>query len=243
MWKVRFLAVAEGFGLTVASVVLPLLGILSSQVAIRAAGIAVPDAGQILLNKRLQLGFLLVALGYIHARGNPSQYVRIRRPTLHDLAWLVAILVTLIAAGVVLDPLLTALGVASAGSGGGGGMDVTTRPALWPVAFVVWYLIAAPAEELLFRGVIQGRLRETFAAPAGIALAAGFFALMHVPWPLLSGGGAAAVPALVAETFVGGLAFGVAYERTDNLLVPAVAHASLWFGPSHVIAYAVNTLL
>ncbi|WP_162993854.1 CPBP family intramembrane glutamic endopeptidase [Halalkalicoccus subterraneus] len=94
------------------------------------------------------------------------------------------------------------------------------------VVLIGWFGVAAPAEELLFRGIIQGRLRETFSPFSGILLAAVCFALMHVPVAALSAGMTPA--SSFVETLVSGAIFGLAYECTGNLLVPSIAHAGLW---------------
>lgn len=130
-------------------------------------------------------------------------------------------------AGFVLEPLLASIGLVQPSASTGMAIDdFGTRPLLWAVVFVGWFVVAAPAEELLFRGIIQGRLRQTFDAVPGILLAAVCFGLMHVPVAVLSAGMEPA--STFVETLVSGAIFGVAYERTGNLLVPSVAHAALW---------------
>ena len=84
-------------------------------------------------------------------------------------------------------------------------------------------LVAPPAEEYLFRGVIQGRLRDAFGSTGAIAGASLLFGVIHVPNYLGSEPLAMAAGALVL-TLVGAV-FGYVYERTDNLLVPIVTHA------------------
>jgi hypothetical protein len=90
---------------------------------------------------------------------------------------------------------------------------------LIPAAFV----LIGPAEELLFRGIIQRRLREGFGPAAGVALAAALFALVHVTAVT---GGLAARLTTVAVLFLPSLVFGSIYEYTGNLAVPAVVHGA-----------------
>lgn len=106
--------------------------------------------------------------------------------------------------------------------------DVFGQPWLLGVAFVWWFLIAAPAEELLFRGIIQNRLRVAFTVGPAITLAALVFVLPHTLFVLIDGGGHVTVLMQAMQTFAGGLVFAIAYERTDNLLVPSVGHAIMW---------------
>ena len=70
-------------------------------------------------------------------------------------------------------------------------------------------LIIGPGEELLFRGVVQGRLREVLGPVAGVLLASAVFAGLH--WFALTGG--SATGNLVALGILVGpaLVFGTAY--------------------------------
>ena len=85
---------------------------------------------------------------------------------------------------------------------------------------VLSILIVGPTEELLFRGVIQTRIRETFGVPVGIPLATALFALIHVFGFSTLAGGVLGVSVL----FLSGLVLALAYEYTDNLVVVAVMH-------------------
>lgn len=96
-------------------------------------------------------------------------------------------------------------------------------PRVFLVLVVLAFTLIGPGEELLFRGIIQSRLRETFSAPVAVGLATAIFAGIH--WSSLAGpvsGRALTVTML----FVPGLVFGITYEMTDNLVVPAVIHGA-----------------
>jgi membrane protease YdiL (CAAX protease family) len=84
-------------------------------------------------------------------------------------------------------------------------------------------LIIGPGEELLFRGVVQGRLREALPASAAVGLAAALFAGVH--FLALTGSPGARLVAIVV-LFGPSLVFGAAYELTDNLVVPALIHGA-----------------
>lgn len=81
-------------------------------------------------------------------------------------------------------------------------------------------LVVGPAEELLFRGVVQGRLRETWGVWPAILAATVLFGLSHAS---VSGGVAGIAAYIVTATLLGVL-LGYLYERTDNIVVPAVIH-------------------
>lgn len=223
----QIVAVLEGGGLTLGSVVAGILAVLMVSIGLNSTGIPSTDAVQLLRSRAIQVGFFVVALGYLAFRGYPRHLVQYRIPSLHDMAWIVAIPLLTATGGYLLDPILALVGIVSPATTETMAVEgFTTRPLLWGVVVIGWFGFAAPAEELLFRGVIQGRLRETFAPLPGILLAAIFFGLMHVPVAALSTGMEPA--SSFVETAVSGAIFGVAYERTDNLLVPSVAHAGLW---------------
>jgi hypothetical protein len=90
---------------------------------------------------------------------------------------------------------------------------------LIPASFV----LIGPGEELLFRGIVQGRLRESFSAPVAVALASVIFAAVH--YVALSGSPQARL--VTVAILVGpALVFGAAYELTDNLVVPSLIHGA-----------------
>ncbi len=83
-------------------------------------------------------------------------------------------------------------------------------------------LLIGPGEELLFRGVVQGRLREVFHPVVAILLASTVFAALH--WFALTGGSATGNLVSVAILVVPSLVFGASYEYTGNIVVPALIH-------------------
>lgn len=228
--RVQAVAVAGALGLTVGGLAFGVLAALClGFLAFELAAPHRPDGLVVVQVRYLQFGFLLFALGYVAVRGTPRRYVKLRRPTRRDAGWIVAIPLALALLGTGFDPVLASVGLLPGGAGADGfPVDVLARPWLWPVVFVAWFLLAAPGEELLFRGVIQGRLGETFDAARAVGLAAVLFALAHVLLGFVTGRADGAIAANAVETFASGLVFGAAYERTDNLVVPAVAHAGLW---------------
>jgi membrane protease YdiL (CAAX protease family) len=98
-----------------------------------------------------------------------------------------------------------------------------------PLVFALYALVilaaVAPAEELLYRGAIQGGLRSAFGAGWAIVGAAGLFGLMHLGQYLVLGTPVttAVVVSLVVIAF-NGVIIGLLYERTGTLLVPIAAH-------------------
>lgn len=87
---------------------------------------------------------------------------------------------------------------------------------------VVSLLVVGPVEELLFRGVVQGRLRESWGVWPAIFVATALFGLSHVS----VSGGLAGIAAYVLTATVLGVLLGYLYERTNTILVPAVIHGA-----------------
>jgi len=94
-------------------------------------------------------------------------------------------------------------------------------PTLMLVVGVLSVVLFAPAEELLFRGAIQGRLREVFGSRWAVVGASTLFGV----WHLLNFAGSVLGTVLAAAVLgVVSLLWGYAYERTDNLAVPILTH-------------------
>lgn len=86
------------------------------------------------------------------------------------------------------------------------------------------FLVIGPGEELLFRGVVQGRFREVLGPVAGIGLASAIFAGIHIF--ALTGGTLSGNLLALGVLFLPSLVFGIAYEVTDNLVVPSLIHGA-----------------
>ncbi|WP_129112861.1 CPBP family intramembrane glutamic endopeptidase [Halegenticoccus tardaugens] len=86
------------------------------------------------------------------------------------------------------------------------------------------FLLIGPGEEMLFRGVVQGRIREAFGPVAGIAIASAIFAGIHIF--ALTGGTPTGNLLSLGVLFFPSVVFGTAYELTDNLVVPSLIHGA-----------------
>lgn len=85
----------------------------------------------------------------------------------------------------------------------------------------VMLLLVGPVEELLFRGVVQGVLREAVDVNLAIVFASLLFGFAHVA---ATGGFHISSLPYVLVTFVLGLVLGYVYERTESLVIPSIAH-------------------
>ena len=86
----------------------------------------------------------------------------------------------------------------------------------------VMIFVVGPSEELLFRGVVQGRLREVFGPVPAILIASAAFAGMH--GIALVGGSLAGNLLVLTLLLSPALVLGAAYEYTNNIVVPAIIH-------------------
>lgn len=111
--------------------------------------------------------------------------------------------------------------------------SVRSPAAILALGLVSVFLIG-PAEELLYRGAVQGRLRRTFGAAGSIGAASVLFAVVHVT--TMHGSPAGTVATLTA-LFLLSVVYGLAYERTGNLAVPMLVHG-LYDAIIFAIAYA-----
>jgi membrane protease YdiL (CAAX protease family) len=168
--------------------------------------------------------FAVVGIAYLRFRPVSINY-DLRWPTLRDGGWILGGL-----AAIVIASLLTELVVSLFGSGSATNISnaaAVENPVFIYLVFLVGNLLfIAPIEEFLFRGVIQGRLRESFGALTAISITAIGFGLTHIPsyWfggsDLLSVGVWGAVLGISATGFV----LGYVYERTNSLLTVSIIH-------------------
>lgn len=175
------------------------------------------------------LGFMGLSLAYLRYRGlDWSQikgYLGIRRPTLRQLglifgAWLALIVGMGIVAGLG-QLLLDLLGMGADPAEQESTEIFANNPEVLPLGVLMMFLVVGPCEEILFRGVIQARLRERFSALPAIGFTAVFFAAIHLTGFV---GSAQAIVVGIAVLVVGGLVFGTVYEYTQNLVVVSLLH-------------------
>ncbi|WP_251341639.1 CPBP family intramembrane glutamic endopeptidase [Haloplanus halophilus] len=179
------------------------------------------------------VGFGVAVGGYLAITGE-RDLLQIRSPTLRHLGLIVVGVVVLVGAQLLIARLLAALSVEVAQNQ----VVVTGQqdPRYFLYMIPVAILLVGPFEELVFRGGVQGILRRTWGPSVAIALSSVLFGLVH--WIALTGGGGSRVPYVtVAATL--GLVLGYLYERTRNLVVPAVVHGlynTVLFGAQYLVA-------
>jgi hypothetical protein len=186
------------------------------------AGLVAPDttAWQLLRTVVQFAGFLAAALGYL-ALTDQWDLLRYSRPTLRESSVVVVAAAGLLALQYGSLFVLSRAGLAT-------GQNQAVVPAGDPVTYylamvLVSLVIVGPVEEVLFRGVVQGGLRRAFTAAPSILVAGGLFGVIHLVGVQGTGAERWAYVAIAAGL---GCVLGYLYERTENLLVPGLAHGA-----------------
>jgi membrane protease YdiL (CAAX protease family) len=187
------------------------------------AGIALTNRPTLLLAVSVVMGqgvaFGTFALGYLASTDRGVGFVRARLPTLRDLGWSVGGLLALFAGLIALSVLFSALGIQSATN------TVEQlgqqNPTIFLLLVPLLFLFIGPREELLYRRVVQGRLREAFGPWVAMGVASFIFAVVHV-FSLQGQGKIAYIAILLVLSPI----LGLAYERTENLVVPSLIHGA-----------------
>lgn len=161
-------------------------------------------------------GFGVVAWGFLRI-GTVRGVLHRVRPARADLRWIAVGLAVLLGFFGVANWLLGVLSIESAES------VLATQGAQQPVYYLylipVTIVLVGPVEELVFRGLIQGVLRESIGTTPAIVAASLIFAGVHVG--AYSGGGLGATLVFIAG--LGGV-LGILYERSRSITAVAVVH-------------------
>jgi membrane protease YdiL (CAAX protease family) len=164
-----------------------------------------------------QVAFLVVGYAYSRLR---DVSVAIAPPSGRQLLVALGGTVAALLVAIVLSVLLTVLDLLPQSVIG----DIAARnPAFLLGLAALSVVLVAPAEEWLFRGVVQGRLRQRVGPVPAIAGSSLLFGSMHLA---NYAGALLPIVAGAALIVVVGCVFGALYEYTDNLAVPIVTHAT-----------------
>jgi len=249
----RAVLVAVGLGL--AGPILALVFSLPVSLLIGAVTLPPLVAIALLLIAGQYLAFGGLAVGYLTALRDLDfaavrDYLGVEVPDVRDL-------IVVVGGWVLIFGLLLVIGIVVQSTGAEtaenqAGQLAEQIPSLIPPLIVAMFLVVGPCEEILYRGVVQGRLREALGPVPSILLASATFAVVHVG--ALTGGLNARLTT-IAILFVPSLVFGAAYEYTENLVVPALIHAihnsvllallwvTLQYAPEETTASLVGTLV
>ncbi len=165
----------------------------------------------------------------------PLNYAKLHMPSFEDVVWIVVGFVAMF--GVLLAVSLFAefvINVEPAEHGLIEPVQENPRLALYLLPLVA--LVVGPAEELVYRGLVQTHLSEAYDAWFAIGFSSLIFAVVHV-------GAYSALAESIGQTmiplfliFLVSLIMGWLYHRQQNLIVPIVLHA-VFNGLQMVVLY------
>jgi membrane protease YdiL (CAAX protease family) len=219
-----------------------LIGAVVGLIVISIASAFLPITSDSPLTSALSLvgqgiGLVGVAVVYLRFRDVSWSYLRVRRPTARDVVWAVVATVGLFVVLAGASFLIEQLGLTA--SEHSVSQQAESNPELLLPLIPLSVLVTGPTEELLYRGVIQTRLREVFGGVATVAVAAVVFSLVHIPAYGVTSGLDASLATTLGVLFLLGASLGAIYEHTENLVVPAIAHGvynAVVFGSSYANA-------
>ncbi|QLK24860.1 CPBP family intramembrane metalloprotease [Natrinema zhouii] len=171
-------------------------------------------------NLGMALGTAIIVAAYLHLTDRDRSFIDLRLPTAREVGWTVVGLIVLLIALFAIDFIMQLVGVE--GSEHATTQRARERPELMLVMIPIAILIIGPFEELLYRNVIQKSLYETFSRAGAVVTGSVIFAAVHVSAYATAGLGA--VIASLGTVFGLSLVLGTIYERTENLVIPALVH-------------------
>lgn len=156
--------------------------------------------------------------GWVYAQRWLTETISIKIPTRYHAVWIVASAIGMLAIPFIIEIVSSTTGIQY------GRVDqqlLTESPEMVLVLVILSVVLIGPAEEYLFRGVVQTRLSQSMGTTAAIVTASLLFVLPHA---IGYTGGVGAVLLLSLAPFSLGLVMGALYERFENLSLPILAH-------------------
>ncbi|QLK24455.1 CPBP family intramembrane metalloprotease [Natrinema zhouii] len=188
------------------------------------------------------VGFALAGAIYLAATDRGWSYVDLRAPTKRGWGYILAGVLGSFVFYVLVSILVQLLSLPSAENSVSGFIGDDQTMVLVMIGIV--FLFNAPAEEFLFRNIVQKRLYDAFSRLQAVIIASAIFALIHILSYAVSGSLLATVVPVVV-VFGGSIIFGLLYAKTDNLFVPIAAHAAfnaIQFGILYIaLEYGIET--
>jgi len=179
-------------------------------------------------------GFGVVIWVYLEKRSNWN-LIHISWPSLRDIGWIIGGLGILYLSVTILGIIISLFGQEPAQNA------VVAIGEQNPVYFLymipVAIFLVGPAEEFLFRGIVQGLFRRSFGVIPAVLLASVMFGVVHV---IALIGTSSGIMIYIAITVALGLILGAVYERTKNIIVPIAIHG-FWNALIFVIQWLSTT--
>lgn len=226
------MAILGAAGLLVGS----LVGIVTFSLLGAALSLSVDaPSGQLVFTVGTYLGLTAVGAVYLLRYDLPFSYVRFGLPSIRDLLWVIVTVLALLALALAIPTLVDWLGLPFTDHSITDSIEANPTIAL--VSIPISLFVVGPAEEFLYRGVIQTRLADAFETNRAVAIAAILFAITHVFAYFDPANVAGMVVTLFVILLPLGAVLGAVYEYTNNLFVPALAHGlynAITFGLTYI---------
>lgn len=169
------------------------------------------------------VGLIGVSIWFLVVSGRGIAYLDLRWPSIRDIGYGIGGVIILVVVAMGVGFIFSMLNVPTADNT----IEETARTEgaqLLLLAIPFAWLAIGLGEELVFRGVIQRYLMETFSVPGAIIITSIIFSLVHIPAyftpdPL-------ALVSVLSLIFGLSLILGWTYVRTENLLVPIFIHGT-----------------
>jgi hypothetical protein len=213
-------AFGEAVGVIVLSLVVALVLALVTGLVMLFAGFGVTSTPTLIVSLTgTQAGFAVGVYAYLRWRNEPLSNLGVAVPDVKGLVLVVGGLVATLALSLTASLAVTLLDLdpAQNATTSQASSDPTSLLLLIPVML----LVVGPCEELLFRGVVQRRIRERASAPVAIVLGGALFASVHF---IALIGDLSAIATTIGILFFPSLVFGAIYEYGKNIVVNALVH-------------------
>jgi len=228
--------VGTAVGLAAAGMLLGFVALIFLAGLVRGSGLMVTPGFSIVLSILALQGIGLVGTAaiYLSTTEKDLSYVKLRKPSVKQVAIGFGSVLAMLAAVIAISLLLQSLGQSAAQHGTVDQINQNPNIALYMVPLSI--LVIGPCEELLFRGVIQTKLRESFSGVGAVGVASVIFALIHIPaygsdviadiiqTGTVTAANLQSLGVTLSILFSLALVLGYAYERTGNLTVSMIAH-------------------
>lgn len=185
-------------------------------------------ASRAALTAYLVFNFVGIALGgvlYLLFTDRGWRFVDLAVPDRTDLKWIVGGIVLVLAFYLAIGIAATVLELPSADSD----VVLLLGDDVTMVLIMIGIVLAlnAPAEEFVFRNVIQKRLYDSYSGLGAVVVTSVIFLLVHVPMYLTLADEPIATAVSLGVMFGGSVIMGYVYLRTANLVVPILVHAAM----------------
>ena len=186
-----------------------------------------PGYGVSMVMNDIALGLAAISIGilYLKYSGKGREYIDLEIPDKKQTAFVIAGTLSLLAALYTINSLKSHLNVDASQHTASqvvetGAVDPTYVLLMIPLSF----LLIGPAEEFMFRNLVQKRLYESFTKASSVIIASIVFSAIHIP--AYSTGTTAGLLTSLATVFTLSVFLGGFYVITEDLLVVAIMHGA-----------------